>query len=396
MTRNLITGNDAAAWGARLARVDHVLTFPLTSHTEIVGALASWIEHNAMAGKLVTHASVATMLSAAAAAADSGIRVFAAITSQSMRASIKMLYDIAGRHIPMVLLNLSRGMAEQDCGCLQIQCATCQEILDGMLLAYRLAEHSDVRLPVVVNIDGVDLSAERESVDIPNATTAKQFVGSYSEDSYEVHTPMQLTGNGDGNDASFEYGIHHTIQQMLTAYDELASEFRDFFGRYYPAVDAYRCDDADFVFVMLGAIAIRARETIDRLRDRGWKVGLLRPRLVRPFPRNALRDFLTGKQAVAVIEENAELNTSGMLHNELTAILHGGRDMPTILARFTCSEVGGDISTQEFFEMATVLRQAAANGESPPPRLLFTHREAQGDNNPQITRDPTNDKPNRH
>ena len=73
-----------------------------------------------------------------------------------------------------------------------------------------------------------------------------------------------------------------------------------------------------------------------------------------------------------------------MLHNELTGIVPGGQNMPSILARFACSEAGGDISTQEFFEMATVMRQAVANGETPAPRLLFTHREIQEDNSPQI------------
>ncbi len=75
-------------------------------------------------------------------------------------------------------------------------------------------------------------------------------------------------------------------------YDELAAEFARTFGRRHDAVEAYLTDDAEFAFVMLGSFATKAREAVDRLRDAGWKIGLVRPRLLRPFPEARLREIL--------------------------------------------------------------------------------------------------------
>ena len=393
MKRILITGNGAAAWGARLAQVDYIPAFPITPQTEIIETLADWIDRDEMPGKLVTLESEHAMITAAGAAASSGVRVFSATSSQGLLYSMEMLYNVAGWRVPMVLVNVSRGLAApitlepdhndilaaRDSGCLQIHCATCQEVLDSVLLAHRLSEHEDVRLPVLVNQDGFYLSFTREPVDIPNPTAAKQFVGSYDEENiaFRASTPLShaVAVLGGGPYSYFRYEMHLAAQQALTVYDELANEYRDFFGRLYPAIDAYRCDDADYVFVMMGSFATKAKEAVDRLRDGGWKVGLLRPRLLRPFPHDKFAAALAGKQAVAVIDQNLSMGKGGVLHTELASALYGQADAPAILLSFIGGLGGRDITIQEFFEMVTELRKAVASGETPPPRLLFTNNE---------------------
>jgi pyruvate ferredoxin oxidoreductase alpha subunit len=393
MTRILLTGNGAAAWGARLAMVDYIPAFPITPQTEIIETLAYWIDRGELPSKLVTLESEHSMITAAGAAASSGVRVFSATSSQGLLYGMEMLYNVAGWRVPMVLVNVSRGLAApitlepdhndvlaaRDSGFLQIHCATCQEVLDSVLLAHRLSEHEDVRLPVLVNQDGFYLSFTREPVDLPNATTAKQFVGSFHPGNiaFRASTPLShaVAVLGGGPYSYFRYEMHLAAQQALTIYDELANEFRDFFGRFYPAIDAYRSEDADYVFVMMGSFATKAKEAVDRLRDGGWKVGLLRPRLLRPFPHEKFVALLQGKQAVAVIDQNLSMGKGGVLHTELASALYGKPDVPTILASFIGGLGGRDISTQEFFEMVTVLRKAVATGETPPPRLLFTQNE---------------------
>jgi pyruvate ferredoxin oxidoreductase alpha subunit len=393
MTRALITGNGAAAWGARLAMVDYIPAFPITPQTEIIETLAAWIDRGDMPGKLVTLESEHSMITAAGAAASSGVRVFAATSSQGLLYGMEMLYNVAGWRVPLVLVNVSRGLsapitlepdhndvlAARDSGFLQIHCATCQEVLDSVLFAQRLAEHEDVRLPVLVNQDGFYLSFTREPVEIPNATTAKQFVGSYNPGNlgFRASTPLShaVAVLGGGPYSYFRYEIHLAAQQALTVYDEVAAEFRDFFGRYYPAIDSYRSEDADYVFVMMGSFATKAKQAVDSLRDGGLKVGLLRPRLLRPFPHEKFIALLQGKTAVAVIDQNLSMGKGGVLHTELASALYGKRDVPLILASFIGGLGGRDISIQEFFEMVSVLRKAADSGETPPPRLLFTHSE---------------------
>ena len=181
MSGKLLTGNSAAAWGARLARVDYIPAFPITPQTEIIEDLAAWIDRGEMDARMVTLESEHSMITAAGSAASSGVRVFTATSSQGLLYGMEMIYTVAGWRAPFVMVNVSRGlaspitlesdhndiMAARDSGFLQIHCATCQEIADSVLIAYRLAEHADVRVPAIVNLDGFYLSFTRAADPIP-------------------------------------------------------------------------------------------------------------------------------------------------------------------------------------------------------------------------------------
>lgn len=390
--RMLVTGNGAAAWGARLAKIDYIPAFPITPQTEIIESLAQWIDTGQMEGRLVTLESEHSMITAAGAAAVTGVRVFSATSSQGLLYGMEMLYTVAGWRAPFVLVNVSRGlaapitlepdhndiMAARDSGFLQIHCATCQEVLDCTLIAYRLAEHEGVRLPVIVNLDGFYLSFTREPVELPDAEAAAAFVGSYDPEN------MRLCGGAPLSEAMavlggtpysyFRYETHLAAMNGLGVYDEVAAEFADRFGRNYAAVEDYRCEDAEYLFVMLGSFATKAKDAVDRLREAGLAVGLARPRLMRPFPREHLRRLLGGKKGVAVIDQNISIGLGGVLHTELAAALGGMADAPLLLS-FIGGLGGRDISPEEFYEMAKVTRQAVEEGEAPPPRLLYTELE---------------------
>jgi pyruvate ferredoxin oxidoreductase alpha subunit len=393
MSRTLLTGNGAAAWGARLARVDYIPAFPITPQTEIIETLAEWIDNGEMDGRLVTLESEHSMLTAAGGAAATGVRVFSATSSQGLLYAMEMLYTVAGWRAPFVLINVSRGlsapitleadhndvMAARDCGFLQLHCATCQEVLDNTLIAYRLAEDERVRLPVLVNLDGFYLSFTREPVVIPDAAQAAAFTGPFNPPAmqFRASTPesQAVAVLGGGPYSYFRYELHLAAQNALPVYDEISTEFAAGFGRAYPAVEAYRADDAQLVFVMLGSFATKARAAVDRLRAAGWSIGLVQPRLLRPFPVDALRTRLAGKQGVAVIDQNLSMGKGGVLHTELAAALYGHPAAPPVLASFVGGLGGRDITSEEFFEIARVLRTAVDTGQTPPPRLLYTHDE---------------------
>lgn len=393
MTQKLITGNAAAAWGARLARVDYIPAFPITPQTEIIETLAHWIDTQEFSGRLVTMESEHSMLTAAGAASTTGVRVFSATSSQGILYGMEMIYNIAGWRAPIVLVNVSRGLsapitlepdhndvlATRDSGFLQIHCATCQEVLDTVILAYRLAEHPEVRLPVIVNQDGFYLSFTREPVDIPASELVRQFVGEYDPENlqFRASTPLShAMAVLDGTTYSyFRYEMHLAAQQALQVYDEVATEFANKFGRQYDAIEEYCMDDAEFAFVMMGSFASKAKAAVDALRQDGWKIGLLRPRLFRPFPKEKVYQALINKQAVAVIDQNLSMGSGGILHTELVAALYGRDRVPSIVASFVGGLGGRDISQDEFFEMARILRDAAESGVIPPPRLLFNKDE---------------------
>ncbi len=392
MTRALLTGNLAAAWGARLADVDYVPAFPITPQTEIIESLERWITAGELPARMVMLESEHSMITAAGAAAATGVRVFTATSSQGLLYAMEMLYTVAGWRAPFVLANVSRGvaapitlesdhndvLAARDSGFLQIHCATCQEVLDGVLLAYRLAEHPRVRLPVLVNLDGFYLSFTREPVEIPEPEAVRRFLPAFDPGSIRFRASAPISQAvavlGGGPYSYFRYEMHRAAEQALGAWDEVSGDFERELGRGYPALETHRMEDAEIVFFMMGSFATKGVDAVERLRDAGWRVGLVRPRLVRPWPAEELRRALGRARGVAVIDQNLSLGKGGVLHAELASVLYGQPKAP-LLASFVGGLGGRNITPEEFFEMAAVTRDAADRGEAPAPRLLYTGEE---------------------
>ena len=393
MSRSLITGNQAAAWGARLARADYVPAFPITPQTEIIETLAQWVDTGEIDCRMTMMESEHSMVTAAGAAAATGVRVFTATSSQGLMYAMEMIYAVPGMRAPFVLVNVSRGLqtpvtlepdhndvlAARDSGFLQIHCATCQEVLDQTLIAYRLAEHHRVRLPVIVNLDGFYLSFTREPVEIPDAAAVDRFLPAFNPETTRFHAGEPVSQAvvvlGSTPYSYFRYENHLAALQALPAYEEITADFAAQFGREYSALETYCSSDAEIVLFMIGSFATKAKDAVDRMREAGWKVGLVRPRLLRPLPVEALRLALAGKRGVAVIDQNLSMGKGGVLHSELASALYGYPNMPQILASFIGGLGGRDIAPQEFFEMIRVVQKAAEEGRPPPTRLLFTGDE---------------------
>ncbi len=194
MVKEMLTGNYAAAWGARLSEVDYVPAFPITPQTEIIETLSQWINDGVMNAKFTNMDSEHSMITAAGTAAATGARVFSATSSQGLLYGYEMLYNVTGWRVPLVLINVSRGLSApitlepdhndilstRDTGFVQIHAETCQEILDTILMAYRIAEDERVLLPVLINMDGFYLSFTREPVEIPDKDEVSKFLPEYN------------------------------------------------------------------------------------------------------------------------------------------------------------------------------------------------------------------------
>lgn len=392
MTRVLLNGNAAAAWGARLAGVDYVPAFPITPQTEIIETLAAWSAAGEVAARMTTYESEHSMLTGAAAAAASGVRVFTATSSQGLLYAMEMVFAAPGWRAPFVLVNVSRALASpitlepdhtdvlaaRDSGFLQIHCATCQEVVDAVLLAYRLGEDPRVRLPVLVNQDGFHLSFTREPVELPDADAAKRFLPPYDphQGAFSASRPIsQVVAVLGGSPYSyFRYQVHLAQRAALGVFEEICADYSNAFGRRYSAVETYLAHDAEVVFFMIGAFVAKAKHAVDRMRAGGVRVGVVRPRLLRPYPDAALRDALRGKRAVAVVDQNLSMGSGGVLHAELAGALSGQADMP-LLVSFIGGLGGRDIGDDEFVAMAQSARAAAESGHVPEPRLLYTATE---------------------
>ncbi len=386
-TRRLLTGNLAAAWGARLADIDYVPAFPITPQTEIIEELSEWFGDGTMQGKFVTLDSEHSMITAAGAAAAAGCRVFTATSSQGLLFGLEALYTVAGWRVPFVMVNVSRALASpitlepdhndilaaRDSGCSQIHAETCQEVLDSILMAYRLAEDPRVLMPVLVNMDGFYLSFTREPVEIPEAAAVRQFLPAFVPHHAEFRASRPVAQGvavlGGALYSHFRHQHHLACRNALAVHREIADDFHRCFGRSYGVIDGFMLDDADYVLVMAGSFATKARAFVRQMRDEGRRVGLLRLRLIRPWPANAIRQALRGRKAAAVIDQNVSPGLGGILFQEVAASLATCPDRP-MLRSFIGGLGGKDISPAEFAHvLAEVEGPGPQDGEA---EMLFT------------------------
>jgi pyruvate ferredoxin oxidoreductase alpha subunit len=391
MSRELLSGNAAAAWGARLAEVDYVPAYPITPQTEIIETLAGWIGRGEFDARLVTLDSEHSMLTAAGAAAATGARVFTATSSQGLLYGFEMLYTVAGWRVPLLLVNVSRALAApitlepdhndvlaaRDCGFLQMHAESCQEVLDSVLIAYRVAEHADVLLPALVNLDGFYLSFTREPVDVPDTGAVREFLPAYVPAHARFAASHAMAQGvavlGSSAYAFFRYQMQRAAEAAAGVHERAAAEFGQCFGRSYGATEGYQLGDAEWVIVMSNSFSAFGKAEVARLRARGEKVGLLRLRLLRPFPHEEIAVRLAGRRAVAVIDQNISIGKGGILFAEIASALVGRAAVP--LLSFIGGLGGRRFRDGEFEQIVAALRRAAAEGASPAPHLLYSEDE---------------------
>lgn len=385
----MLTGNKAAAWGARLAGVDYVPAFPITPQTEIVETLSRWFAEGHMQGRYTNMDSEHSMFMAAGAAAASGVRVFTASSSQGIQYGLEALHTIAGWRVPLVLVNVSRALATpitlepdhndvlslRDTGIIQLHAETCQEVLDYILMAYRVAEDPEVCLPVLVNMDGFYLSFTREPVVLPDEAAVREFLPLFkpSQPVFQASEPMARASAvfGGGNYSYFKIQHHLAAQHVENVFRQVAQEFGERFGRFYGAVEPHRLDDAEYVFVMSNSFATKGKAAVQRLRKNGIQAGLLKLSLLRPFPSQVIADALARRPKVAVIDQNLAPGMGGILYPEILKAVYRREDRPEHLLSVIGGLGGRDIQEGDFVHILERLDQPPGDD----PLFLFDEKD---------------------
>jgi pyruvate ferredoxin oxidoreductase alpha subunit len=393
MKAEMMTGNLAAAWGARLADVDYVPAFPITPQTEIVEALSKWCANGSLNARFVTLDSEHSMMTAAGAASATGARVFTATSSQGLLHAFEVLYTVAGWRVPFVLVNVSRALASpitlepdhndvlaaRDSGFLQIHAETCQEVMDSILMGYRIAEDPRVCLPVMVNLDGFVLSFTREPVILPDPQMVREFLPPFrpAHLGFKASAPHALGTAvlGGATYSYFRHQMHLASLNALQVHEEAAVAFERFFGRRYDVVESYQLDDAEDVLVMTNAFASKGKAAVDAARAEGGRVGLLRLRMIRPWPADAIRHALQGRRAVAVLDQNLAPGQGGILFQEIAACLYHDALRPQALCSFIGGLGGKNLSEGEFRAIFEQTAEAGIRGKGIGPVLLYTEAE---------------------
>ena len=381
-----LSGDEAFAEGVRLARPQVISAYPITPQTVVVERLSEMVDGGQLDAEYVHVESEHSALACAIGAAATGARTFTATSSQGLLYMAECLTYAAGGRFPIVMMNANRAtalpwniygdqrdsLALLDHGWIQVYADTNQEALDLSLMAYKLAEDPRVMTPVMVNIDGFALTHTYEMVDVPEQETADTFLPRYkTANRFDFAHPVNIGFTaGPEYNRYFKYWEHRDMESSFVVVDEVEQRFAEVFGRHYPgAVEQYRSEDAEFVLVTLGSIAGLARSVVDKLRDRGVRVGMVRIRYLRPMPFEKIARALRGARAVGVLEKDVSFGAEGTVFTNVnSALAQAGVFLPVL--NFVGGLGGDDISPVQMCGMFACIEQAA-QGSYEGPHVSF-------------------------
>jgi pyruvate ferredoxin oxidoreductase alpha subunit len=362
---DFLNGDEAVAYGARLCRPHVIAVYPITPQTIVVEKISEFVANNEMTCEYVHVESEHSAMCAAMGASLVGARAFTATSSQGLAYMHEMLHYVSGSRFPIVMMNANRTLAapwnifgdqrdslsQRDTGWIQAYVENGQEALDMIIQAYALAEDDRVYTPVMVNLDGFVNTHTFELVDIPAQEKVDAFLPPFkSRNAVDFKHPRSfcMTASTEWN-MEFRYQQQEAMNRARGVIAEVDKRFGDHFGRYYGGmVEEIRCEDADVVLVGMGSLVGTSRIVVDRLRNRGLKVGLVKLRYYRPFPREYFKGLSKRVKAMGVIDRDISFGYEGAVASDIKSALAGAGVVPKVI-NFIAGIAGRDI-TKEHIE----------------------------------------------
>ena len=334
--RMFLTGNHAAAYGARLARPQVVAAYPITPQSPIYEKLSEWDGQGVLGGRMMRVESEHSAMAACISASLTGVRTFTATASQGLALMHELLHYASGMRVPIVMVNVNRSLAgpwsfwseqtdslsQRDTGWLQFYVADNQEALDTVIQAFKISE--TVFLPTMVVLEGFYISHFMEPVEVPDQRSIDEFLPAF-EPAFRLDTNnpaafCQVVTQSQY--AKFRINRHMAMEDALEVAEDVDKEYKQRFGRGYGLLECYRLEDAETVLVTAATIGSTAKVAIDALREEGRKVGMVRIRLFRPFPKVKLIESLKHAKKITVIDRNLSPGQEGVFCEELKSALY--------------------------------------------------------------------------
>lgn len=344
-----LTGDGAAAEAARQIDPDVVAAYPITPQTETVERFAEFVADGKVTSEFVAVESEHSALSACCGSAAAGARTWTATASQGLALMHEILFIAAGQRLPIVMTVVNRNisapinihcdhsdaMASRECGWVQLFCHDAQEVYDTTIQAVRIAERSDVFLPVMVCLDGFITSHDMERVETLPDALVKEFVGEYN-------APYNLLDAENPTSAGMLAGPPYLFEHKVGQYDamiaakqaivDVADEYAELSGRSYGLIESYGMEDAEVAIVAMSTGAGTARVAAERARANGIKAGVVRVRSFRPFPTEELLKELAGTKVVAVLDRAASPGATGApLFQDVRTALYDVPNRPKVV-----------------------------------------------------------------
>jgi len=355
--KEVMTGNKAVAYGAKLSRVQVIAAYPITPQTTIIEYLADFCARGELKAEFIKVESEHSALAACVGASATGARAFTATSGQGLLLMHEIIHWAAGARLPIVLANVNRAvapgwsiwteqndsLAQRDTGWMQFYVESNQEALDTVIQAYKTAEK--VSLPAMVVLDAFVLSHTSEIVDVPPQEMVDEYLPPYQPQyKLDVDDPRAFGGLVFPADwTELRYKIQEAHQQAIEVAKEADREYGELFGRSYGLLEKYPQDEAEVILVTSGTVTSTARDVIDQWREQGRKVSLLKVRLFRPFPVQELRKALEGAEKVAVIDRNISFGHGGIFAQEIKSVLYNSPHRP-VLFSFIAGLGGRDVT----------------------------------------------------
>lgn len=377
--KKLMTGNEAAALAVKMAEPQVIAAYPITPQTTIAEKLAEYAARKDMQTHYIKVESETSALAACIGGSLSGARVFTATSSQGLALMHELLHWASGARLPIVVVNVNRSMAapwslgvdhndtlsQRDTGCLQIYCETSQEVLDTVLIAFKLAE--TVLLPILVCMDGFLLSHYSEPVDIPDREAVRHFLPRRKA-IYRMDPNKPCTFGGGVNSQEL-YRLRQQMQADMEAvigrFENICRQFQRLFGRLYRTVDVLRTSRSNLALITNGTMAGTIKAYIKQ-KGSERNVGLIKMRLFRPFPTYDLCKALRGFDKAVIIDRNLSPGAGGIFAQEIKAALYGTENQLPLV-----SVIGGLAGVDVSPEHLDLLIDQVQKQPKPPRKTIW-------------------------
>ena len=347
--RERLSGNEASATAMKQINPDVVAAFPITPSTEIPQYFSTFVSNGQVDTEFVAVESEHSAMSACIGAEAAGARAMTATSANGLSLMWEMIYIASSLRLPIVMslvnravsgpLNIhndhSDAMGVRDSGWIQLFSENNQEAYDNLIMAHRIAEHKDVLLPLMVCQDGFITSHSIENIELIEDDKVKEFVGKYKPEHYllDDKNPMAI-GPLDLQSYLFEHKRQQAeaMKNAKKVILDVAKDFEKLTGRKYGFFEEYKLDDAEIAIVCMNSTAGTAKYTIDRLREKGIKAGLLKVRVFRPFPGEEIAEALKNVKAIAVLDKADSLNAAGgaLYEDVVTGLYNKKLSIPTV------------------------------------------------------------------
>lgn len=348
--QKILDGNHAAAEAMRQINPEVVGAYPITPTSYIMEAYSKFANNGKVDTEMVTTESEHAAMSVCVGAAAAGGRVMTATASQGLKLMSEVLWNASGLRIPIVLVNGNRAlgaplsihcdhsdsMAERDSGWIQLYAKNAQEVYDLLLQSFLIAEHNDIRTPVMINMDAFSVTHTHQEITVEDDEKVKKFIGDANIQNPLLDIDNPVSYGGATRPDYYMEARRNQLQGMLNSYEvilDVGEKFAEEFGRDYSMYgETYMIEDADTVFVTMGSSIGTVQKGVDALREKGEKVGLLRIRLFRPFPSEYIRQILRNAKTVIVMDRTSPAGgEAGPVFMEVRSAMYESESRPKIL-----------------------------------------------------------------